>query len=71
MVTEREAEQMRRGFVGGGVIIAGVMALAALVAVLLGQAWAIWPFISLLIIEIAFVVAIIRRRRTSSGQSVR
>lgn len=40
MVTEREAEQMRRGFVGGGVIIAGVMALAALVAMVLGQAWA-------------------------------
>lgn len=41
MVTEREAEQMRRGFVGGGAIIAGVMALAALVAMVPGQAWAL------------------------------
>lgn len=71
MVTEREAEQMRRGFVGGGAIIAGVMALAALVAVALGQSWALWPFIPLLIIDIVFVVAIIRRRRTSSGRSDR
>lgn len=37
MVTEREAEQMKRGFAGGGVIIAGVMALAALIAVVLEQ----------------------------------
>lgn len=71
MVTEREAEQMRRGFVGGGVIITGVMALAALVATVLGQAWALWPFIPLLIMEIVFVVAIIRRRRASSGRSDR
>jgi hypothetical protein len=62
---------MRRGFVGGGITIAGVMALAALVAMVLGQEWALWPFIPLLIIEIVFVVAIIRRRRTSSGRSGR
>jgi hypothetical protein len=36
MVTERDAEQMRRGSAGGGVTIAGVMALAALVAMVLG-----------------------------------
>lgn len=71
MVTEREAEQMRRGFIGGGAIVAGAMALAALITLVLGQAWALWPFISLLIFEILFVVAILRRRRTSSGQSVR
>lgn len=71
MVTEREVEQMKRGFVGGGVIIAGVMALAALIAVVLGQTWALWPFIPLLIIEIMFAVAIIRRRRSSGGRSVR
>ncbi|OII17151.1 hypothetical protein BIV01_05470 [Curtobacterium sp. MCBA15_013] len=59
---------MRRGFVGGGAVIAGAMAL---VAMMLGQAWALWPFIPLLIIEIVFVVAIIRRRRTSSGRSDR
>ena len=35
MVPGREVEQMRRGFVGGGVIVARVMALAALVAVVL------------------------------------
>ncbi|MBB1195752.1 hypothetical protein [Curtobacterium flaccumfaciens] len=62
---------MRREFVGGGVLIAGVLALAALVAMVLGQAWALWPFIPLLIIEIVFVGAIIRRRRTSSGRSDR
>jgi hypothetical protein len=28
---------MRRGFVGGGITIAGVMALAALVAMVLGR----------------------------------
>ncbi|MFJ3382223.1 hypothetical protein ACIPJ2_17630 [Curtobacterium sp. NPDC090217] len=71
MVTGQEAEQMRRGFVGGRVIIAGAMALAALVAMVMGQAWALWPFITLLIIEIVFVVAMIRRRRSNGGQSDR
>lgn len=62
MVTEHELEQMRRGFVGGGVIVAGVLSVAALVAVLIGQEWAVWPLILLTIAEVTFAVMMIRRR---------
>jgi hypothetical protein len=53
---------MRRGFVGGGVIVAGVLVVAALVAVLIGQEWAVWPLIPLAIAEVTFAVMMIRRR---------
>ncbi|OIH99578.1 MULTISPECIES: hypothetical protein [unclassified Curtobacterium] len=64
MVTEHELEQMRRGFVGTGVVLAPLVALAALVAVLLGESWALWPLAAVLIAEAAFVVVLVRRRRS-------
>jgi CHASE2 domain-containing sensor protein len=68
MVTDHEVEQMKRGFVGGGVVIAGVLALAALIATLLGFELALWPLIPLLVLEAVFLVVAIRQRRNGRGK---
>ena len=71
MVTEHEIEQMKRGFVGGGVVMAGFLVLAALVAVLCGFQWALWPLIPLLVLEAVFVVVASRRHRNGLGKPSR
>ncbi len=66
MVTEQEVDTMKRGFVGGGVIIAAVLSVAALVAILVGETWAVWPLIPLAAMEIVFLALWVRRRHRSS-----
>jgi len=69
MVTEQQAEEMQRGFVGGGIVIAAVLSLAAVVAaMLLGETWAVWPLIPLVALEIVFVALWVRRRRSSGAR---
>lgn len=68
MVTEQQAEEMRRGFVGGGIVIAAVLSLAAVAAILLGETWAVWPLIPLVAMEIVFVALWIRRRRSNGAR---
>ena len=72
MITEHESEQMQRGFVGGGAIISPVMSVGALIALVLGETWAVWPFIALAACAIVFVTIWIRRRRRAlSARSAR
>ena len=72
MITEHESEQMQRGFVGVGAIIAPVMSVGALIAVMLGEMWAVWPLIALAACAIVFVTIWIRRRRRAlSARSAR
>jgi hypothetical protein len=67
MVTEQEVDAMKRGFVGGGVIIAAVLSVAALVVILVGETWAVWPLLPLAAMEVVFLGLWVRRRRRSSG----
>jgi membrane protein implicated in regulation of membrane protease activity len=67
MVTEQEVEAMKRGFVGGGAIIAAVLSVAALVAILVGATWAVWSLLPLAAMEVVFLALWVRRRRRSSG----
>jgi len=71
MVTEPEIEQMKRAAVATGVVLAGVLALAALVATLLGFEWALWPLITNLVTEAVFLVVAIRRHRNGRGKPAR
>ncbi|SBN61873.1 TIGR04206 family protein [Curtobacterium sp. 9128] len=68
MVTEQQAEETQRGFVGGGIVIAAVLSLAAAAAMLLGETWAVWPLIPLVALEIVFVALWVRRRRSSGAR---
>ena len=51
----------------GGVIIAAVLSVAALVAILVGESWAVWPLIPLAAMEVVFLALWVRRRRQSNG----
>jgi hypothetical protein len=55
MVTEQGVDAMERGVVGSSVIVAAVLGVAALVAILVGEIWAIWPLIPLTAIELVFL----------------
>lgn len=73
MESEQEVDAMKRGFVGGGVIIAAVLNKATLVAILVGETWAVWPMVPLAAMEVVFLALWLRRRRRrlSGPQRVR
>lgn len=62
---------MKRGFVGGAVIIAAVLIVAAFITIRAGETWAVWPLIPLAAMEIVFVALLVRRRRSSGTGRVR
>lgn len=71
MVTGQEVDATKRGFVGGGVIIAAVLSVTALVAILVGGIWAVRPLLPLAAMEVLFLALWVRRRRSSGPQRVR
>jgi len=68
MVTDHEMEQMKRGFVGGGLVFCGIFALAALVVTILGFEWGLWLLLTMLVLEAAFLVVAIRRHRNGRAR---
>jgi len=70
-MSDAEIQHMKRVFIVGGVIGAPIIGIAALVVTLLGVTWAFPVVITMVVLEVGFVIAFAmerKKRRNRTGR---